>query len=245
MPASAVVTITNPAIRNVPICAEDGVGKDQVQHVAAAPELVARNTDVGEENGEGAEDAGGLIVACFEQVRQRELREFTRSRRDEVDEQQPEPSAGGLPERRKAVFVGVLRAGKKGACADPRGEQRKHQHESGQRAAGDEVIGPGLDARGAVERNGEQRDDNHRQHHDIENGHARAPKEKSRQKNSGNNSARRRILSVSELRHFYASAFPDFNVSGAVYRTGYPPSRANVHRSRATAALKERRPDTY
>jgi hypothetical protein len=44
------------------------VGKDEVQHIAAALELIAGDGHVGEEDGDGAEHAGGLVVARLEKV---------------------------------------------------------------------------------------------------------------------------------------------------------------------------------
>src|ERR1039458_1013492 len=46
----------------------DGGGGDEVEDVSAADELVAGDGGVGEEDGDDAEDAGGLVVAGFEQV---------------------------------------------------------------------------------------------------------------------------------------------------------------------------------
>ena len=58
----------------------DGVRKDEVQHVAAALELVAGDADISKEDGDGAEDARGLVVAGLEQVRQGELGELAGAR---------------------------------------------------------------------------------------------------------------------------------------------------------------------
>ena len=83
-----------------------------MQHVAAALELVAGDAHISEEDGNSAQHPRRLVVADLEQVGQRELREFARAGRDEVDEQQPQPSARRLPQRGKTVLVGVLRPGK-------------------------------------------------------------------------------------------------------------------------------------
>src|SRR5665213_2199316 len=99
-----------------------------MQYVAAALELVARDSDIGKEDGEGAEHAGSLVVADFKQVRQRELRKLAGARRNEVDEQKTQPTACRLPERRKTVSVGVLCSGKERAGADPGSEQREHEY---------------------------------------------------------------------------------------------------------------------
>ena len=142
-----------------------------MQHVAAALELIAGDADIGKENGESAEHARGLVVAGFEQIGQRELRKFASARRNEVDEQQAEPAAGRLPERGKAVAVGVFRPGKERSGADPRSEQREHKDEGRQRAAGDQVVGLGLHTGSAIECDGQQRNDNDGQNNDIELGH--------------------------------------------------------------------------
>ncbi len=107
-----------------------------MQHVAAALELVAGDADVGKEDGNGAQHARRLVVAGFQKIGQRELREFARARRNEVDQQQPQPAPGRLPERGKAVLVGVLRPGEEAPRADPRGQQREHQHHGRQRPSG-------------------------------------------------------------------------------------------------------------
>ena len=85
-------------------------GKDEVEDVSAADELVAGDAGVGEEDGDNAQHTGGLVVADFQQIGNGELREPARARRDEVDKEQAGPSAAGLPQRGKAVVVGFLRA---------------------------------------------------------------------------------------------------------------------------------------
>ena len=115
-----------------------------MQDVAAADELIAGDRGVGEEHGDDAEHAGGLVVAGFQEIRDGELRELAGARRDEIDEGEAGPSAGGLPERGEAVVVGVLRAAEQRARADPAGEQCEDENECGKRAAGDEVVGLGL-----------------------------------------------------------------------------------------------------
>ena len=157
----------------VPSSGVTAVGKDEVQHVAAALELVAGDADVGEEDGDGAEDAGGLVIACFEEVGQRELRKAAGARGDEVDEEQTEPATGRQPESGESVPVGIFSAGKERSRADPRGEQREDQHHGGERAAGDQVVGLGLHPQGAIDGHRQQRGGNHGQDNDIEKGHRR------------------------------------------------------------------------
>src|SRR6202035_458229 len=86
-------------------------GEDEVENVAAADELVARDRRVGEEDSDDAEDAGSLVVSGFEQVGDGELGELAGARRDEVDEQKASPATGSLPQRGKAVSVGIFRTG--------------------------------------------------------------------------------------------------------------------------------------
>ena len=107
----------------------DGIREDEVKNVAAAFELIAGDADVGKKNGEGSEDAGGLVVACFEKIRQRELGEFAGSRSNEIDEQEAEPSAGRLPQSGESIFVGVFGSGEQGAGADPGSQQREYENE--------------------------------------------------------------------------------------------------------------------
>jgi len=93
--------------------------EDQVQDIAAAYELVAGDGRIGEQDRDDTKDAGGLVVARFEQVGNGELRELASARRDEIDQQQPGPSAASLPQRREAVAIGVLRAAEQRARPDP------------------------------------------------------------------------------------------------------------------------------
>ena len=86
----------------------DGLGEDEVEDVSAADELVAGDGGVGEQDGDDAEDAGGLVVAGLEQVGDGVLGEFAGAGRDEEDEQESGPSAGGLPEGDEAVAIGVF-----------------------------------------------------------------------------------------------------------------------------------------
>ena len=90
-----------------------------MEDVSAADELVAGDGGVGEEDGDDAEDAGGLVVAGFEQVGDGVLREAAGAGGDEVDEGEAGPSSGGLPERGEAVAVGVFGAAEQRAGADP------------------------------------------------------------------------------------------------------------------------------
>jgi hypothetical protein len=65
-------------------------------------------------------------------IGQGKLREFARARSDEVDEQQRQPASGRLPQRGKAILIGVCRPAKERSAADPRAEQRQHQHDGRQ-----------------------------------------------------------------------------------------------------------------
>ena len=143
-------------------------GEDEVEDVSAADELVAGDGRVGEEDGDDAEDTGGLVVAGFEQVGDGVLGEVARARRDEVDEREAGPSSSSLPECGESVLVGVLSASEEGAGADPRTEQREDQDEGGEGAACDEVVGLGLDLAETRERDGEERDDDDGENDSVE-----------------------------------------------------------------------------
>ena len=149
----------------------DGVREDEVEDVSAALELIAGDADVGEEDGDGAKDAGGLVVAGFEQIGEGKTRETPGARSDEVDKQQADPAAGRLPESGETVAVGVFGSGKEGAGADPGSEKREDQDHGGQGAAGDEVVGLGFDEQGAGDRNGQQHGNNDGQNGYIEGWH--------------------------------------------------------------------------
>ena len=123
-----------------------------MQDVAAADELVAGDGRVGEEDGDYAQHARGLVVPRFEQVGNGELGELARAWSDEVNQQKPGPAAGGLPQSREAVIVGVFRTAQQGARAEPAREQREHQDEGAEAAPGDEVISLGLHAANAQQR---------------------------------------------------------------------------------------------
>ncbi len=92
----------------------DEVGEDEVEDVAAADELVAGYRGAGKEDSDDSEDAGGLVVAGFEEVGDGELGELAGSGGDEEDEEDADPAAASLPEGCEAVLVGVLRATEEG-----------------------------------------------------------------------------------------------------------------------------------
>ena len=127
-----------------------------MEDVAAADELVGGDSGVGEEDGDDAEDAGGLVVAGLKEIGDGVAGELAGAGGDEDDEQETGPAAAGLPECGKAVLVGVLGAAEEGARADPGAEQGKDEDEGGERAAGDEVVGLGLDRAKAAERDAEE-----------------------------------------------------------------------------------------
>ena len=60
-----------------------------------------------------------MLITYDQQVRQGELGEFARAGRDEVDEQQRQPAPSRLPQRGKAVLVGVCRSAKERSAANP------------------------------------------------------------------------------------------------------------------------------
>ncbi len=86
-------------------------GEDEVENVAAANELIARDGSVGEENGDDAEDAGDLAVTCFQQVGDGELGKLAGARSNEVDKEKPSPAPGPLPESGEPVSIGIFRTG--------------------------------------------------------------------------------------------------------------------------------------
>ena len=155
MPAMAVKRMTKAAMMYWPRTGEM-VGKMRWRMSPPPMNWYAGDGGVGEEDGDDAEDAGGLVVAGLEEVWDGELGELAGARGDEVDEQEAGPAAGGLPERGEAVFVGVFGAAEEGARADPGTEQGEDEDEGGQGAAGDEVVGLGLDLGDAGERDGEE-----------------------------------------------------------------------------------------
>ena len=70
MPAMAVVTTTNAAMMNVPCFGRHRIGKDEVQHVAAALELVAGDGHVGKQNRDRPQHARRLVIARLQQIGQ-------------------------------------------------------------------------------------------------------------------------------------------------------------------------------
>ena len=148
------------------------VREDEMQNIAAALELVAGDAHIGEEDSESAEDSSSLVVARLQQIGESELGELSRAGRDEVDEQQAQPAAGGQPEGREPIAVCVLRAGKQRSRADPRREQREHQDQGRQRTAGDEIVGLGFDARGAIDGHRQENGDDDRQDNHVKLRHA-------------------------------------------------------------------------
>ena len=130
-----------------------------MEDVAAADELVGGDGGVGEEDGDDAEDARGLVVAGFEEVWDGELGELAGAGGDEVDEQEAGPAAAALPERGEPVFVGVFGAAEEGAGTDPGAEQGEDEDKGGEGTAGNEVVGFGLDLGNAGERNAKKSED--------------------------------------------------------------------------------------
>jgi len=139
-----------------------------VEDVSAADELVAGDGGVGEEDSNDTEDAGGLVVASFEQIGDGVLGEAAGARGDEVDEGQAGPAAGGRPKGSEAVAVGVLRTAEQGAGADPGTEQGEDEDEGREGAAGHEIVGAGLDLAEACERDGEQSEDDEGENKSVE-----------------------------------------------------------------------------
>jgi hypothetical protein len=142
-----------------------------VQHIAAAFELVAGDAYIGKENGDRAENACRLVIACFKEVGERELGELAGSRSDEVNQQQSQPSPGGLPQGGKAVAVGIFRSGKERSCSNPRGKEGEYEDCCRQRAPGNEIVGLGFDQRSAKERNAHEHDSDDHKQNDVKRRH--------------------------------------------------------------------------
>ena len=129
-----------------------------MQNVAAAGQLIARDRGIGKEDRDHPQHPCRLVVAGLQQVGNRELRKLAGTRRNEVDQQQPSPSAARLPQRREAVLVGILRSAQQRPRADPRRKQRKHQHKRRQRPPRHQVVGLGLHPAQLHQRHGKQRE---------------------------------------------------------------------------------------
>ena len=115
IPAIAVKRMTNAAMMYLPKLAVMVPGKMRCRISPATNELVTGDGGVGEEDGDDAEDAGGLVIPRFEKIGDGELREFAGPRSNEVDEEKSSPAAGGLPKGGKADSIRVLYAGKQRA----------------------------------------------------------------------------------------------------------------------------------
>ena len=102
------------------------------------------------------------------------MRKLACARSNKVDEDEPEPSTGGLPECGKSIAIGVLGPGKQRAGANPGRKQRKDQNRRRKRAASDKVVGLGLYPQGAEDRNSEQDGDYDGQNCNLKLGHAGA-----------------------------------------------------------------------
>ena len=140
------------------IRADDG-GEDEVENVAAADELVTGDGGVGEEDGNHAEDASGLVVPGFEQVGNRELGELAGAGRDEVDKQEPGPATGPLPQSSKAMFIGIFCTGEKRARANPGRQKGEDEDKGWKRASGHQVVSFGLHLAKATERDNKKSED--------------------------------------------------------------------------------------
>ena len=141
----AVKTMTNAAMTYWPRTGVIKLGEEEVKDIAAADELVTGDSRVSKEDGDDAEHASSLAIPCFQQIGNRELGEFACARRDEVNKQQTSPSAPGLPQRREAMPIGVLRAAQQRARPYPTTEKRENQHKRRQRTPGDKIVGFGPD----------------------------------------------------------------------------------------------------
>ena len=133
--------------------------KNQMQNVAAAGDLVARDRRICEQHRNHTQQPRRLVITRLEQIGNRVLGEVPRPRRDEVDEQQPGPPSATLPQRGETVIVGILRATQQRSRANPRREQREDQHKRRQRPARHQVVSLGFHFAHAGQRYGKQRKD--------------------------------------------------------------------------------------
>jgi hypothetical protein len=90
--------------------------------------LIGSDGSVSEQNRDGSEDAGGRVVSGLQQIGQSVLGEFSRARSDEINNQQPDPSASRLPKRGESIAKRVFRARKQTAGANPRAQQSGDQY---------------------------------------------------------------------------------------------------------------------
>ena len=88
----------------------DEVRKNQVKNIAAADQLVTGDRRIGKEDRNDSQHPSRLVIPGFQQVGDGELGEFSSPRSDEIDEQQPGPTAAPLPQCGEAMLVGILRA---------------------------------------------------------------------------------------------------------------------------------------
>ena len=146
--------------------------KNQVQDVSAADQLIAQDRRVRKKDRNHAQHPRRLAVARLQQIRNRELRKMARARRDEIDQQQPDPSSARQPQRGKPVLVRVLRARQQRTGPDPRRQQREDQHERGQRPPRHQIVCLGLHSAHARERNHQQSQNNCAQNSGVQRGHA-------------------------------------------------------------------------
>ena len=135
------------------------LGEDEVKNVAAADELVAGDDDAGDYDGDAAKDSGGGIVPGLQQIGNGELGEAAGAAGNEGNQNEAQPTAGGLPERGETIAVGVFGAAKQAARADPGREQREDQHGPRESAAGQHEVGFVANQPGLVDGDGQERRD--------------------------------------------------------------------------------------
>jgi hypothetical protein len=133
-----------------------------MENISTAYQLIAGNGGVAEQNCDDPKNTRGLVIASFEQIRNRKLGKFSCTRRDKVDQQQAGPAAPSLPKRGKSMLISILGPAKQRARTNPARQQREHQNKRRQRAACHKVVGLGLHLAKTGERNRKQADDNNR-----------------------------------------------------------------------------------
>ena len=144
MPASDVKRMQKTAVRSAPVPGSTSAIK--ASRATAAPELIGGNRRIREHRRDRPEHARGGAVAQLEDVGHRVERESPDARRDEVDQGNAGPGAGGLPERGEAGSVAEPRPAKQAPRPDPGRQQREDQHTRRQRPAGHQKVVARLDA---------------------------------------------------------------------------------------------------
>ena len=115
-----------------------------MQHIAAAPELVRNDSQVGNDGRDGRQYAGNPSVARLENVRHSHLPEMANAACNKINEYDTGPGAGAGPQPRHAVAIPQSGAAEQGTAPHPGSKQRAHQHPPVEPAARHHEIFPRL-----------------------------------------------------------------------------------------------------